>query len=217
MIASTREVRDPRPLEGQLAAGLDALGLPLNISQTEKLLQFVELIEKWNRVHNLTAIRDVTKMISHHVLDSLAILPYLSGKRILDVGSGAGLPGIPLAIARDDLDITLIDSNGKKTAFHQQALSQLRISNVHSICARVEEWRADPFDTIVSRAYTELKAFVISSQHLLADNGVFAAMKGAYPDGEIAALPTPSRVLSSQRIEVPGLNAERHLILIAKS
>jgi 16S rRNA (guanine527-N7)-methyltransferase len=217
MNSNARSTRENAPLDRQLAAGLDILNLSMDCSQTEKLLQFIVLIEKWNRVHNLTAIRDVEKMLSHHILDSLAILPYLSSKRILDVGSGAGLPGIPLAIARPALDVTLIDSNSKKAAFHQQALTDLRLNNGHSVCARVEEWHADPFDTIVSRAYSELRTFILSSQHLLTATGVLAAMKGAYPADEIAAIPDPFHVLHAHRIVVPGLYAERHLILIART
>ena len=156
-------------------------------------------------------------MISHHILDSLAILPYVAGKRILDVGSGAGLPGIPLAITRPDIEFTLIDSNSKKSAFQQQARADLQLTNVQSICARVEAWHADPYDTIVSRAYSEITTFIASSSHLLADQGIFAAMKGTSPQDEIEALPAPFRVRQSHRLEVPGLHAERHLILIEKS
>ncbi len=217
MNTCTLGVRDLAPMDRQLTSGLSALDLSMDGSQTEKLMQFVVLIEKWNRVHNLTAIRDAAKMLTHHILDSLAILPYLDTKRLLDVGSGAGLPGIPLAIARPAFDVTLIDSSSKKAAFHQQAIADLRLANVHSICARVEDWQADPFDAIVSRAYSDLKAFILSSQHLLAPKGVLAAMKGAYPNGEIAEIPAPFHVLHAHRIVVPGLGAERHLILMART
>lgn len=217
MSAIAREATDIARWKHQLESGISAMGIRLHDTQTEKLLQFVFLIEKWNRVHNLTAIRDMEKMISHHVLDSLAILPYITGKRILDVGSGAGLPGIPLAITQPDIEVTLIDSNSKKSAFQQQARADLQLDNVQSICTRVEAWHADPYDTIVSRAYSELTTFIEFSRHLLADQGTFVAMKGAFPQEEIAVLPASFRVRQSHRLEVPGLQAERHLILIEKS
>jgi len=204
-------------LAQELSDGLRALGLAFAPGTNEALLHYVLLISKWNRVHNLTAIRDPARMISHHILDSLAIVPYLEGPRLLDLGTGAGLPGIPVAIACPGLAVTLIDSNSKKFAFLQQATANLALRNVQSICARVEEWAGGPFETIVTRAYSELKQFVNSAQHLLADGGVLAAMKGALPVLEINELPPGFRVRGVKRLMVPGLDAERHLILIEKS
>lgn len=197
-----------------LHSGLSELGLVLDSTQTGRLTAHVALIQKWTRIYNLTAIRDASKIVSHHLLDSLAIVPHLSGLSLLDVGTGAGLPGIPVAIARPDLDITLLDSNSKKIAFLRQAIAELGLKNVRVVCARVESWRDGVFDMVVSRAFSEIADFVAASRHLLARGGVFMAMKGINPVEEIGRLPAGYCVRETTRLNVPGLGAERHLVVI---
>jgi len=199
----------------QIHRGLLQLGLDAAASVESKLLIYIDILFKWNRIYNLTAIRDPEKMISGHLLDSLAVVPHLQGTRLLDVGSGAGLPGIPVALAKPEYEVTLLDSNHKKAAFLRQAAAELRLDNARIVCERVETWQpAGKFDCIVSRAFSELAEFVALAKHLLAPGGVFAAMKGVSPDEEIEALPRNFRVRQLLRLAVPGLAAERHLVLI---
>ena len=201
----------------ELASGLEALGLPASGDLERKLLAYVALISKWNKVHNLTAVREPARMIGLHLLDSLAVLPHIAGRTVLDVGSGAGLPGIPLAIARPDLDVTLIDSNQKKTSFQQQAAIELELPNVHAVNARVESWQPHrSFDVVISRAFADLADFVSNAGHLVADGGVLAAMKGTYPHEELAAMPSAYRAKSVVPLRVPGVPGERHLVLIER-
>jgi 16S rRNA (guanine527-N7)-methyltransferase len=201
--------------DAALAAGIAALGLQLRPFQRKQLLTYIGLLAKWNEVYNLTAIRDEHEMLSHHLLDSLALVPHIDGRHFLDVGSGAGLPGIPVAIARSECEVTLLDSNQKKAAFLQQAVIELELANATVCTARVETWQPDRrFDVIASRAFASLADFVGNSQHLLAAHGVFAAMKGAYPDAELAHLPKDFQVRSVERLTVPGLTGERHLVLV---
>jgi 16S rRNA (guanine527-N7)-methyltransferase len=204
-------------LEHELASGLEALGLRASGDLERRLLDYVALIAKWNKVYNLTAVRDPAEMIGLHVLDSLAVLPHIAGRTVLDVGSGAGLPGIPLAIARADLDVTLLDSNQKKTTFQQQAAIELRLANVHPVNARVESWEPERFfDVVISRAFAETADFVSNAGRLVAPGGVLAAMKGVYPHEELAAMPPAYRVKSVLPLSVPGVAAERHLVLIER-
>jgi 16S rRNA (guanine527-N7)-methyltransferase len=201
--------------DAALAAGIEDLGLLLQASQREQLLAYINLLTKWNEVYNLTAIRGEPEMVSQHLLDALSIIPHVPGRRFLDVGSGGGLPGIPLAIAQPESDVTLLDSNQKKVAFLQQALIELGLRNARVCSMRVEAWHpAERFDVIVSRAFSDLAEFVERSQHLLAEHGVFAAMKGVYSTAEIERLPNEFKVRSVQRLLVPGLAAERHLVLV---
>jgi 16S rRNA (guanine527-N7)-methyltransferase len=201
-----------------LTRGADALGVPLSPAQSEQLELYLDLLEKWNRVYNLTAIRDRAQMVTHHVLDSLAVVPHLRGARVLDIGSGGGLPGIPIAIARPDVHVTLLDSNHKKTAFLNQAVGELRLANVAVAGERAEAWdTADRFDTIVSRAFADLAEFVAVGTRLLAADGVFAAMKGVHPYEEIERLPAGFVVREVVRLQVPGLDAERHLVLVGRA
>lgn len=201
--------------DAALRGGLATLGLALTDDQAATLERYLDLLEKWNRVYNLTAIRDRRQMITHHLLDALAIVPHVRGPRVLDVGSGAGLPGIPLAAASPALQVTLLDSNHKKAAFLRQAVGELRLANAAVIADRVESWHtATRFDTIVSRAFAELGEFVSLARGLLAPGGRFAAMKGVHPYDEIERLPAGFRVAEVVKLAVPGLEAERHLVLV---
>ena len=199
----------------KLAEGLKQLGLDLTPDVQAQLLKFIGLLHKWNKVHNLTAIREPLKMITHHLLDSLAVLPYISGERLVDVGSGGGLPGIPLAIEKPDLSITVLDSNHKKTGFMRQAVIDLGLKNVEVVGDRVELFQpGQPFDTVISRAFSDLAEFVKLTRHLLASGGKLLAMKGVYPYEEIAALPPDIKVEAVIPLEVPELGAKRHLVVM---
>jgi 16S rRNA (guanine527-N7)-methyltransferase len=201
----------PQPLR----RGLLALGVGLSDEQVAGLERYLALLEKWNRVYNLTAIREPERMVTHHVLDSLAILPHVRGPRLLDVGSGAGLPGIPLALAAPGLEVTLLDSSHKKAAFLQQAVAELRLANATVVAERIEAWQTDArFDTIVSRAFADLGEFVSAAARLLAPGGTLAAMKGVHPHDEIERLPAGFRVREVLQLAVPLLDAERHLVLV---
>ena len=199
----------------QLETGIAGLKLALPEDAETKLSVYLALLDKWNRVYNLTAVRETERMVSHHLLDSLAIVPYVEAGRVLDVGSGGGLPGIPLAIARPDLQITLIDSVAKKTAFLLQAKAELGLENVSVVTGRVETHQdAAGFDTITSRAFSDLKEFVTLTRHLLAPGGRWLAMKGLYPHEEIAALPDWVKVSANPVLSIPHLDAMRHLIIL---
>ena len=202
-------------VEQQLTAGVAALGLALPDGAEEKLLAYLALLDKWNRVYNLTAVRDAERMVSHHLLDSLAAVPFFQGTSVLDVGSGGGLPGIPLAIARPEWQVTLIDSVAKKTAFLLQAKAELGLKNLNVVTSRVEDFRPEAgFDVITSRAFSDLKEFVTLTRHLLKPGGKWLAMKGLYPHEEIAMLPDDVRVSADHALVVPGLEASRHLIVL---
>ena len=197
---------------GRAAAALD---VALVAAQVATLERYLDLLEKWNRVYNLTAIRERSRMVTHHLLDSLAVLPHVHGPRVLDVGSGAGLPGIPIAIAGPALHVALLESNHKKSAFLTQAVAELQLANVQVVTERIESWQTETrFDTIVSRAFAELGEFVSLAGRLLAPQGVLAAMKGVHPFEEIERLPQGYRVERVVRLSVPGLDAERHLVLM---
>ena len=199
----------------QLSDGLQSLGLTVSLPTQQRLLNYLELIAKWNRVHNLTAIRDIPTMISAHLLDSLSVATRLTAQTVLDVGSGAGLPGIPLALIWPQTQVTVLDSNSKKTSFLQQAKIELGLDNLSVVCARSETWNPGvQFDLVISRAYSELADFVKVAAPLCKSGGVMAAMKGQRPDDEIARLPAPQKVRSIVALNVPGLNAERHLVLM---
>jgi len=199
----------------ELGRASAALGLLLADTQVATLERYLDLLEKWNRVYNLTAIRERSRMVTHHLLDSLAVLPHVRGPRMLDVGSGAGLPGIPLAVASPALHVTLLESNHKKSAFLTQAVAELQLANVQVVMERVESWQPEArFDTIVSRAFAELGEFASLAGRLLAPQGVLAAMKGVHPFEEIERLPQGYRVQQVVRLRVPGLDAERHLVLM---
>lgn len=202
-------------LADQLAHGLDALDLPAVTEVQKKLLDYITLIEKWNRVYNLTAVREPEKMLSHHVLDSLAVAPHVNGAFTLDVGSGAGLPGIPLALVQPQSSVTLLESSHKKSAFLKQAVIELELANVEVVTSRVETWKAPRrFDVVISRAFSDLAEFVSLAGRLCASKGVLAAMKGVYPFEELSQLPAGYRMQSVIPVAVPGLRAARHLVLI---
>ena len=199
----------------QLQSGIAALGLALDAVTQQRLLAYIALIDKWNKVYNLTAIREPEKMVSHHLLDCLAVVAHIQGKSLLDVGSGAGLPGIPLALALRDTHVTLLDSNHKKVAFLKQAVIELDLKNVEVCSERVESWVApQKFDVIISRAFSDLAEFVRLTRHLIAAGGVFAAMKGLNPHEEIDKLPEGCKALQVMPLQVPGLDAGRHLVLV---
>lgn len=203
-------------LAADLAQGLQQMAITLSMEQSRKLIDYIALLCKWNSTYNLTALRHEDKMISHHVLDSLTVLavfPQSSGS-LIDVGSGGGMPGIPLAIARPDWQFTLIDSNSKKTAFLQQAIIELALENVTVQTGRIEALHGERFDIITSRAFAELSDFVRVSRQLLADNGQWVAMKGVYPYEEIEHLPEGVVIDEVRTVQVPQLNAERHLVLM---
>jgi len=203
--------------EEQLAAGLRALQLDLDPSQQNQLLDYTELLAKWNRVYNLTALRDPALMVSHHLLDSLAVSRYISQDRLLDIGTGAGLPGVPLAIARPQLEVTLLEPNQKRIAFLRQVAATLKLRNVVIIPERVEHAQVKTlFPAIISRAFAELADFVESAKRLLLPGGVIYAMKGTYPREEIDRLPAQFRVREIVRLDVPTLDAERHLVIVER-
>lgn len=199
-------------LERQLDQGLAALGLNTP-GLRAGLLRYLELLQKWNKAYNLSAVRDPAEMVTRHLLDSLAVLPWVRGPRLLDIGSGPGLPGIPLALARPELEVVLLDSNGKKTRFLTQARLELGIANIQVVNARVEDYAPEQrFDTIISRAFAELGLFVELAAPLLAEQGALLAMKGRLDENELEKIPAERVKLDSHRLEVPGLDAERHLV-----
>ena len=202
-------------IEREIEAGLKAIRLPIQPEMLRQFADFVALLNKWNRTYNLTAIRGQSDIVSTHFLDSLVVSPYLEGNRGIDVGTGGGFPGIPLAIALPSRQITLLDSSQKKTAFLRQAAADLKLGNVDVVCARVESWFPEhPYDWAVSRAFADLAQFAASAAHLVSPSGVLVAMKGAYPADEIAALSAAIRVREVVRLHVPGLEAERHLVIM---
>jgi 16S rRNA (guanine527-N7)-methyltransferase len=183
----------------------------------EKLLAYLALLYKWNRTYRLTAVKE-DEAIEYHLLDSLSILPYLPGGRLLDAGSGGGAPGIPLAIARPDLHVTLLDGHSKKAAFLRQAAIELDLANVFVHGGRVEQYHPKlGFTAIVSRAFAELADFVALTKHLLAADGLWLAMKGLWPHDEIARLPGTVRVEAVHPLDVPGIGGARHLVVIRRS
>jgi len=195
-----------------LEAGLGKLGLALPAAAVAQLLAYLAELQKWNAAYNLTAIRDPAEMVTRHLLDSLSVLPWMRG-RVLDVGAGAGLPGIPLAIVRPELAVTVLDSNGKKARFMRHAARSLGLANVEVAEARVEDYQAPGFEVIVSRAYASLAEFFAGTAHLLAPGGQWVAMKGKLDPQELAAVPARFMIRESQRLRVPGLDEDRHAVV----
>ncbi len=201
-------------LERMLAEGLAAMNIHADPQQRVGLLDFLRLLRKWNRVYNLTAIENLAEMVRLHLLDSVSVLPFLKGERVLDVGTGAGLPGIPLALLSPDREFTLLDGNAKKTRFVRQAAIELGLTNVRVEHARIERFRpAEGFDSILSRAFTSLDGIVKETSRLLNPGGVILAQKGKLPEEEIRAL--ENAVVEAFPLTIPGIDAERHLIAIS--
>ena len=200
----------------QLAHGIAELGLQVSAGIQAKLVEYLVLIAKWNRIHNLTAVREDAKMVSVHALDCLALVPHLHADSMVDVGSGAGLPGIPLALMWPQTRVVLLDSNHKKAAFLRQAVIELGLKNASVVCERVEQWHPDErFDLVISRAFSDLPEFLRLAGSLCKAGGLVAAMKGVYPDEEIAQLPPTFKLRETLPLKVPGLLAERHLVLLS--
>ena len=212
-----------QPYATQLADGTAALGLALPQETVDRLLAFGELLLKWNKVYNLTAIRNPQELITHHLLDSLAVLPYLETlNRLADIGSGGGLPGVVLAIVRPGLIVSSIETVGKKASFQQQAKIELGLGNFSVVNKRVEQVQAEALpggapEGVISRAFSSLADFVALSGHLVAEGGALYAMKGANPVDEIATLPAGWAVTETHALRVPGLDAERHLLFIRRT
>lgn len=209
-------------LAALLVQGLAGLNIDLSATQQARILQYVALLNKWNKVYNLTAVREPERMIGLHILDSLAVLPQLTqththaqAPRLLDVGTGGGLPGIALAIARIDVQVTMLDSLQKKTTFVRQAIGELSLTNAAVVCERVEQFQpVEKFDVVISRAFAELSDFVNGAKHLLADDGRMFAMKGVNPVDEIARLPSEFEVEKVIELSVPQVEGRRHLVVI---
>jgi len=210
---------DTKALKVSLSAGVQEMGLALSEAQIDQMLAYLALLSKWNAVYNLTAIRDPQEMVKQHLLDSLSAAPaFVDARNVLDVGAGGGLPGMMLAIAYPQTRISMIDTVSKKTAFLSQAKAELGLSNVTVFTGRVEQLEVtEKFDVITSRAFSELCNFINWSGHLLAEGGQFIAMKGVAPAQEIERLPAGWAVTGVQPLQVPGLNAERHLVFVRRA
>lgn len=203
----------------ELASGIQRLGLVLDAAQQEQLLAYLSLLIKWNKAYNLTAVRDPNEMVSRHLLDSLSILPQVQplGARWLDVGSGGGMPGVPLAIAFPERQFTLLDSNGKKTRFLTQVKLELKLANLSVVNERVEAFQpALPLEGIVSRAFSSLADFSNWTRHLGDQNTHWLAMKGVHPDDELQALPEDFQLINTQVLDVPGCQGQRHLLILRR-
>jgi 16S rRNA (guanine527-N7)-methyltransferase len=208
-------VADRETLRQRLDAGLAALGIALDATAIARLLDYIGLLERWNAAYNLTAVRDPAEMVTRHLVDSLAILPYVSGATLADLGSGAGLPGIPLAIAVPERETLLVDSNGKKARFLREAVRRLDLERVRVAESRVEDV-AGAFDCITARAFASLADMLGWGGHLLAPGGTWLAMKGRIAEDEVDAVPADFRVEKIVTLNVPGLDAERHLVILKR-
>jgi len=197
-----------------LLNGLDNLDIAWTEDKISQLLAFLKLIEKWNKAYNLTAIRVIEDMVRLHLLDSLTVLPFIKGNRVIDIGTGAGLPGIPLAIFLPETQFTLLDSNAKKTRFLQQVVLELRLHNVVVCHSRVEAFKPEQkFDTVITRAFAALPVIMQTMAHLLSEDGVLLAMKGKNPPDEMAEVKVKSLVIP---VRTPGVDAERCVVIIDK-
>lgn len=204
---------DKTVLAARLQAGLQQMGLDVDEATQVRLLDYLALVHKWNKVHNLTAVREPAEMVTLHLLDSLAVLPHVRAERLLDVGSGAGLPGIPLALCLPQMQVTVLDSSQKKASFMRQVKAELGIANLEVVCGRVEQFRPPmPYDVIISRAFSDLNLFISLTRHLGKQDGQWLAMKGVHPYDELAQIDIqPSRV---EPLQVAGLAAQRHLVFL---
>lgn len=203
-------------LQQKLSQLLNTANLTIAESQQQQLVRLVELLDKWNKAYNLTSVRDPMQMVSRHIVDSLVVLPYLSGQRFIDVGTGPGLPGLPLAIAQPDKEFVLLDSLGKRIRFIRQVCHELGLKNVNAVQSRVEDYQPETkFDGVISRAFASLSDMLNWCQHLPQPQGHYFALKGQYPEAEIAALPTAFQVEDVIALDVPEVDAERHLVIIS--
>lgn len=216
MINQDTQLNQPESqLETQLIAGAAEMGVTLDERQTSQLMNYIQLFNKWNKTYNLSAIRDLPSQVDRHLLDSLSVVPYIDAERIIDVGTGGGLPGIPLAIMFPEKSFTLLDSAGKKTRFLFQVKTQLGLDNVQVENRRVESFKPEPlFDAVISRAFASLKDMTDGCHHLLAEDGVFYAMKGLYPTDELSELEKNYKVSASYPLQIPREDGARHLLVI---
>ena len=212
-MSTTATLIDRAALQARLYSGAGELGIALTAEQGERLLDYLELLVRWNGVYNLTAVRDANEMVTRHLLDSLAIAHLVRGETLIDLGTGAGLPGIPLAILAPSRRVTLVDSNGKKTRFLREAVRVLGLTNVRIEQARAEDLQGQ-YDCVVARAFASLVDFLRVGGHLLAADGVCVAMKGVIDESEVAALPPGFRIEEIVPLNVPGLDAARHAVII---
>lgn len=199
-------------LEDQLREGCLEMNLSVDQETLSRFLHFIEMLLKWNKAYNLTAITDPEEVVTHHILDSLSIVPYIAGTLVMDLGSGAGFPGIPCALMLPEKQFVLLDGNGKKTRFMTQAVGELKLSNVRVVQSRVEDYRPDQcFDTITARAFSSVATIIKQTSRLIGPTGELLIMKGIYPEAELQAVTAKVKVV---HLEVPGLNSERHLVSI---
>ena len=204
-------------LTRQLELACEQLCLPVSSEQTHKLIAFLQLLFKWNKAYNLTSVRDPQQMLTVHIVDSIAVSPFLTEKKYVDVGTGPGLPGIPLAILNPEKSFTLLDSLGKRIRFIKQVAYELAITNIEPVQSRVEDFHPDAaFDGVLSRAFASIGDMLHWCDHLTDHNGGFLALKGQYPEAELAVLPSDYKLASEDKIIVPGLDAERHLLKLIK-
>jgi len=202
----------------ELTLGARELGVALSETQHSQLLGYLALLIKWNKAYNLTAVRDPDEMVSRHLLDSLSVVPFIDGERQLDVGSGGGMPGIPLAIMFPDMKVTLLDSNGKKTRFLTQVKLELKLDNLEVIHSRAEAFQPQqPFTGIISRAFSSLEDFTEWTRHMGDTNTRWLAMKGLHPADELVALPADFNLESAQALAVPGCQGQRHLLILRRT
>ena len=208
---------DTAKLNDILMQGSESLSLTLSSQQAEKLVGYVERIDKWNKAYNLTSVRDPEQMMVKHILDSIVVAPFIDGKRIIDVGTGPGLPGIPLSVMLPDSSFTLLDSLGKRVRFMKQCAFELGLNNVTPVHSRVEDHKPDqPYDIVLSRAFASLKDMLHWCEHLVDSSGVFVALKGQFPQSEIDEVSDHFRIESVKALSVPDLEGERHLVNIRK-
>ncbi|MDR2012992.1 MAG: 16S rRNA (guanine(527)-N(7))-methyltransferase RsmG [Rhodanobacter sp.] len=203
-------------LRQRLHAGVSALSVEIPQAAHERLLAYVAMLQRWNGAYNLSAVRDPADMVTRHLLDSLAVLPFVRGASLADLGSGAGLPGIPLAIAAPERAVTLVDSNGKKARFLRAAVRELNLGNVRVAESRVEDL-SERFDCITARAFASLGDMLDRGGHLLAPEGLWLALKGRFPQDELAAVPAGFLIDAVTPIHVPGLDAQRHIVIIKQA
>jgi 16S rRNA (guanine527-N7)-methyltransferase len=203
-------------LQTRLEHGIASLGVQLPAGAVERLLDYQALLARWNATYNLTAIRDPMEMVSRHLVDSLAILPYVQGQSLADLGTGPGLPGIPLALARPELQVLLVDSNGKKVRFLREAIRSLKLENVRAVQSRVEEVEGQ-FDCITARAFASLEDMLAWGGHLLTKDGIWLAMKGRHPDEELPGVPAGFEVRAIHALDVPDVGGERHLVVLGRT